>query len=160
MATQIEERVRRLEFELNDLARRLKSAQNKLGQVAEEVEREGSSGGQGNRVFVRAQAVGTITATTGATLGSGTARLLQTINGARYKLQPLAQGDVTVPVVQDTGGAIPNNTYLVIAMIESRWTVIVGDCATATPAVAPDPPAGSTPGVPGSPDVPPTPPEG
>jgi hypothetical protein len=136
-----ERRILRLEEEVEMLKRALDSVKHKLGQAAEDAARQIQDDGSG-RVLVRAQAVGAIGAgTADGTLGTGTARLLQVISGRRYKLQALSLGDVTVDVVNDTGSGAGDKEYLILANVDGLWTCVVGDCATATPAVAADPPS-------------------
>lgn len=134
-----EKRIRALEFQVQELEQALDSLLHRAGQAAEDGERQQQDDGS-SRVFLRAQAVGQIDPSSGNALGNGTARLLQAIGTNRFKRQALADGDITVPVVNDTGGPIPDKVYLIVAVVDGLFTVIVADCATEAPVVAPDPP--------------------
>jgi hypothetical protein len=130
-----EKRIRRLEEDNARLRQALASVKHQVGQVAEDSPRQFQE--DGNRpVFIRGQAVGTISASTGNTLGTGTARMLQTIGGSRFQYVP----DVQVHVSNDTGGSLPNNTYLWLTGVDGLWSVALADCITANPTTAPLPP--------------------
>lgn len=137
--TDIERRVKYLESEVLRLQRALDSVKHTAGAAYENTNRPQADDSIG-RLLVRGQSVGVIQARTANTPGTGTFRFLQLIDGAEYLLQPFADGDVTAPCVNDTGSATVDNEYLILAMVDGVWTAIVGDCATATPARAPDPP--------------------
>lgn len=124
-------RIRWLEMGLQALARRVTSLLLKQGDGS-----GASSPFGGQPTFYRAQATTSISAASGNALGFGTARILQVIGTSRYKLVP----DFTVTVYNDTGSSIGINTYLIVAQVDGLFTVFVGDCATASPTAAPDPP--------------------
>lgn len=134
-----EKRIKELETHVNRLFAALASVQHKLGQVAEDSPRQFQDDGVG-RVFTRGQSVGVVGARTGNTPGTGTFRFLQLIGGAEYLLRPFASGDVTAPCNNDTGSPTVDNEYMDLVMIDGVWTCIVGDCVTAAPTRAPDPP--------------------
>jgi hypothetical protein len=139
--TGIEGRLRRLEEEILRLQKRLASDEHKLNQVAEDQARQFQPERFGD-IFFRCQSVGVIPAAVPPAIASGTVRLLQLIGSTRYKLQPIAMGDITIGAVNDTGSATINNEYLIGAYIGGVATLLVGDCVTTAPAIAPDPPTG------------------
>jgi hypothetical protein len=136
-----ERRIKRLEEEILALQAALASVKHKAGQASEEQSRRMPEDGQG-RNLLRCQSVGPVPASSGASVGFGTVRILQVINGVRYKIQPLADGDVTVDAANDTGGATRDKEFGIGAFVDGIFTLLVSDCATATGSliVAPDPP--------------------
>jgi len=135
-----EARIRRLEEEVQRLKKRLESIVHKLGQAAEDAARQQQAASQGGRVLIRCQSVGVVGVSAGADVGTGTIRPLQLIDGTRYLLQPIADGDITWGCVNDTGSATVDNEYLIVAWIDGYFTLIVGDCVTEEFEIAPDPP--------------------
>lgn len=135
--TTTEKRVRRLEDLLSALKGVLEGIKHKLGQVAEDNTRDTKPlPGLGSVRHYFAQANGTITASSSNTFGTGNAFLLQKIDGSRHQLDP----EVSVPVVNSTGGAIATFTYLELILSKGIYSVVVGDCITPTPTKAPPPP--------------------
>lgn len=135
-----EKRIRRLEEEQANLKQALDALKHRVGQAAEELARQNQDDGAAGRLLIRAQSIGVITGSTGSALGTGTVRPLQVIAGVRYKTQPIADGDITLACVNDTGAATVNNEYLICAYVDGLLTALVGDCATMSPTIAPDPP--------------------
>lgn len=136
----IERRVKYLESQILALEDALASVNHKAGQALEDSGRQFTDVAlDGNNLF-RMQSVGVIPASSGSALGVGTARFLQTIGTTRYLTQPFAAGDVTADCANDTGGATVNNEYLICAFVDGVCTALVGDCVTASPTRAPDPP--------------------
>jgi hypothetical protein len=138
--TSIERRVLRLEETLEKTLRDLANVKNKVGQVSEDGARNSPDIALGGRIFWHGQAVGTIAARSGYALGTGTVRLLQDIGGSLYKVKPIADGDVTVPAVQNTGGTIADKTLLYGAYIDGEFNILEADCSTPNASDAPDPP--------------------
>lgn len=138
--TNLERRVKYLESQILALEDALASVNHKAGKALEDSARQFTDVAlNGNNLF-RMQSVGVIAGSTGATLGTGTGRFIQVIGGVRYLTKPFADGDVTAPVVNDTGNPTINNEYLICAWIDGLITALVGDCATAAPVRAADPP--------------------
>lgn len=138
MKTQ-EVRIRYLETQLLALQLALASVKHMAGQALEDGNRQQQDDNAG-RIGVRGQSVGVIAARTTNTPGTGTFRFLQMIAGSVYLTQPFAMGDVTATCVNDTGSPTIDNEYIDLIQIDGVWTALVGDCSTATPTRAPDPP--------------------
>lgn len=140
MATETtsEKRIRRLEDALLALKGLLEGIKHKLGQVAEDNARAAQPLGSGGASLYRAQVSEPtgIPSSAGNDVGVGKAKLLRLVDGHRYQRVPPKEVDV----VNDTGGTIPLNTYLVVALFGGSYTVLVADCVTVDPAEAPAPP--------------------
>lgn len=128
--TEIEARVLYLEAELQKALRRLNALADKVKAAAEQQSPLGGDSG-GGKIY-RGQVISAISASSGATLGSGTVRLQTVISGVRYNKTDGTAGHYTdETVVSDVASAVPVKTYMLYEMVGGVLTIIVGSCTAA-----------------------------
>lgn len=139
--TEIDASVVYLEAELQRALRRIDALANKVKAAAEQQSPLGGDSGSGN--IYRGQVISAISASSGATLGSGTVRLQTVIGGIRYNKTDGTAGHYTdETVVNDVASGIPVKTYMLYEMVGGLLTIVVGSCTVAASFSADDITAG------------------